>query len=1184
MADLNLKLVIGGSNDGAIAALNQVVARAQASGVALRELDGAGNFGKTRAGVESISAQLARVQTLAASAVSGNFLIGMARDAVKASDEMKGVEATLKLSSRAWQEYSQSLAGVKQIAFEAGTALAANVGLVSKIAEPIRLMGGMQADVLATTQAVNNSLRIGRAGTNEAAAAMLQFAQAMGSGVLRGDELNSIMESAPRLAQAIAAGLGVTVGQLRDLGSQGALTSQQVFKALQSQQALLAEEAARLPMTVGMAWTNAMEGIKQYVAELDKSTGSTDALASALNTVAKNIPAIATGMADIALLAGVAYGARMVSLLSANIAAQRLKTGANLAEAQSVVRLAETEVAVQQAIAGKAAAELRAVAVTQSYTLATNEAAVAAARRAAAERLAAANQGVVSASMALATAQSAAATAQGAAAAASMGLLGRTMAGAAVAGRGLLALFGGPLGLAVTAITAAALAWDYFASKSKKAAEETQIPVNDLIKQFKEFSGKAGPNELEEQLVTLRGRAAELRDQLLDPAFRKTDLGKAAANDLRELDAAIDQASTKIKKFNSERVQEKGQLGLDKLKVDAGGLIDQDVLKSLKAFETLYKDFVEKAVNDNGQLKVSALEARAALEKLFSQAKTPADFSGVINRLGDALKANPKDSTLQATLENAIEARSQAEQKALSSLVSGLEARAKRTQSLFTQSASMALAQYNQAYALAKVAAELNNDAGTVSRIDTNGRNAEVTTAVQSANLQINALEEVATRKRQLAQDGAAATKAAADAEIQAVRQQVDQRLATYQKEVDEGKKTAGQLKDYRVLQEKEFLEKTNTARAARGQAEADAARQIRQVDADSAQQRAAIAESLYKTLQGKAQDALSQYKTYAAQVIALDKSISNNRLDTNSAIASLQRTGMAPKEQLQSLRNELAAIQAATAEAFANGQKDYALELLNRQKSVAQQIGQQSGDGINKQDQIKEGSAALEQIGAQADAILQEQRAAAQAAAQQQLKSYTDMTTAMNSLAQQIVALNENAAIKLKPEIDKASLDGAIAAVKTAFAGVTIPVNVQAVGLPAASASSPEIVSRAYGGSIPGHSPHDRADNILAWLTAGEHVMQLPAVRYYGRAFLDDINHMRLPKYAFGGAVGGSAVSRLSIPGLSAPGANQSDGSGRPLVLDFGKLGRFYASASADNADGLAKAFKLANLRFGKH
>lgn len=1175
MADLNLKLVIGGSNDGAIAALNQVVARAQASGVALRELDGAGNFGKTRAGVESISAQLARVQTLAASAVSGNFLIGMARDAVKASDEMKGVEATLKLSSRAWQEYSQSLAGVKQIAFEAGTALAANVGLVSKIAEPIRLMGGMQADVLATTQAVNNSLRIGRAATQESAAAMLQFAQAMGSGVLRGDELNSIMESAPRLAQAIAAGLGVTVGQLRDLGSQGALTSQQVFKALQSQQAVLAEEAARLPMSVGMAWTNAMEGIKQYVAELDKSTGSTDALASALNTVAKNIPAIAAGMADIALLAGVAFGARMIASISGYVAAQRVAITTNQLAAASSVKQAETELAVQQALAAKAAAELRAVVVTQSYTLATNEAAAAAARRAAAERMAAANQGVVAASGALAIAKTAET-------AASVGLLGRAMAGASVAGRGLLALFGGPLGLAVTAITAAALAWDYFASKSKKATEETQIPVKDLIKQFKEFSGKAGPNELEDQLVTLRGRAAELRDQLLDPAFRKSDLGKAAANDLRELDAAIDQASTKIKKFNSERVQEKGQLGLDKLKVDAGGLIDQDMLKSLKAFETLYKDFVEKAVNDNGQLKVSALEARAALEKLFSQAKTPADFSGVINRLGDALKANPKDSTLQATLENAIEARSQAEQKALSSLVSGLEARAKRTQSLFTQSASMALAQYNQAYALAKVAAELNNDAGTVSRIDTNGRNAEVTTAVQSANLQINALEEVATRKRQLAQDGAAATKAAADAEIQAVRQQVDQRLATYQKEVDEGKKTAGQLKDYRVLQEKEFLEKTNTARAARGQAEADAARQIRQVDADSAQQRAAIAESLYKTLQGKAQDALSQYKTYAAQVIALDKSISNNRLDTNSAIASLQRTGMAPKEQLQSLRNELAAIQAATAEAFANGQKDYALELLNRQKSVAQQIGQQSGDGINKQDQIKEGSAALEQIGAQADAILQEQRAAAQAAAQQQLKSYTDMTTAMNSLAQQIVALNENAAIKLKPEIDKASLDGAIAAVKTAFAGVTIPVNVQAVGLPAASASSPEIVSRAYGGSIPGHSPHDRADNILAWLTAGEHVMQLPAVRYYGRAFLDDINHMRLPKYAFGGAVGGSAVSRLSIPGLSAPAANQLGGSETPLLLDFGKLGRYQASAPRDTARDLVKAFKLAAAQMG--
>lgn len=1130
MADLNLKLVIGGSNDGAILALNQLVKSAQASDVALKQLDGAGNFGKTRAGVESISAQLARVQTLAAGSISGGLLIGLARDAVQASDEMKGVEARIKLASRSWQEYGQTLNGVKAIAFEAGTAIAVNVQLINRIADPIRAMGGTQTAILATSQAVNNSLRVSNATSAEAASAMLQFAQAMGSGVLRGEELNAILENAPRLAQAIATGLGVTVGELKALGEQGALTSQQVFKALQTQQAALAAEAAKLPVTVGMAWTNAQEGIKVYIGELDKGTGASAAFASALNTIAKNIPAIATGMADIAIVAGVAFGAKMVASVGGYIAAQQRAITANQLAAGSAVRSIESTLALQQALAAKAATELQGVVVTNSYTLATDAAATAALRRAAAERMAAANQGITAASSALAIAKTAEA-------AASVGLLGRAMSSAALAGRGLMAFFGGPIGLAATAITAAALAWDYFSSKGKKAVEETKVPVADLIKNFKEFSAKAGPNEFAEQLAEIKGRAAELRDQLLDPAFRQSEIGKGAVADLRELDAAIDAAEVKIKKFNSERVQEKGQLGLDKLKIDTGGLVDADMQKSLKAFDTLYADFVAKAVNDNNQLKVSALEARAALEKLFSQAKTPAEFGSLVTRLTEAVKANPKDSTLQSYLENAIEARSQAEMKSLNSLVSGLEARSQRTMALFSRSASIALAQYNQAYALAKVVAELNGNVGASSRLDTNSRNAEVAVAVQSANLQINSLEQVAARKRQLSQEGIAAAKASADAEIASAKSAMDQRIEAFSKEVDEGKKTAAQLKDYRAAQEKDFQEKTAAPRAARVQAEADAARQIRQIDADTAQQRAAIAEALYKTLQAKANEALSQYKTYASQVIALDKSISNNRLDTMSAINSLQRTGMDPKAQLQSLRDELGSIQSATAEAFAAGQKDYALELLNRQKALAQQIGQAAGDGIDKKKQIEEGSAELARIGSQADAILQEQRDAAAAAAAEQLKTYQEMTQAMNGLAKQITDLNANAAIKLKPEIDKASLDSAIAAVQTAFAGVVIPVKVQPVGLPdgAAAPAADSAPARAFGGPLPGVAPHDRADNMLYWGTPGEWVIQRPAVRHYGSAFLAALNSMSLPRHAFGGQLGGGLASRISIPGLSS-------------------------------------------------
>lgn len=1171
MPDLSLKLVISGSNDGAIAALNQVVSRAQESGVALARADSAGVFGKTRAGVESISAQLARLQALSGSAISGAFLVSLAKEAVGASDELKSVDARLKLSASSWREYQQALVGVRSIAFEAGVAVAANVGLITRIADPVKAMGGAQKDVLDLTQAVNNSLRITNAGVQEGAAGMQQFAQAMGAGVLAGDELKSILENTPRLAQAIADGLGVTVGELKNLGAQGSLTSQQVFKALQSQQGVLAEEAARMPRTVGMAWTNLAEGTKLYISQVDSATGATAGLANMLNTVAVNIPAIADALTDVALISAVAFGARQVAAIGAYVGAQQAKIVSTRAATAEAVRQAAAEVALQQSIARKAAAELQSVVVSNAYTLSTDAAAGADVRRAAAARMAAANVAAGAASSALAVASTAAT-------AASVGVLGRSMAVAAVAGRGLLTMFGGPLGLAVTAITAAVLAWDHFAAKSKSASDQTEVSLAEMTKRFSTFSGKSGVEESAKALSELKDKAAEARDKLASPIFRASAEGQKMAADLKVADAAIDQFDQRVKKFNDSHTKERGLLGLDKLKLDVGGLVDVDVQKQLTAFSTLYKDFISNAVGDNNKLKANALEVKAALISLLSSAKTPAEFDGLISRVSDALQASPKDATLKSALESAIEARMQAEMKALNGLVTGLEARAQRTQALFSSSAQIALAQFSQAAALARVTAELGNDRGAMSRIDTGSRNAEVLVAQQAATLQVNQLDQVAARKRDLIKQGLADTLASVRDEVSAIQTSGREKIAQWEAELARGTISKEQLADREAKLAQDTAAKVKGIRVAGQQAEQDAIRQTREVDADAAQKRSAIAQELYKTVQAKAQDALGQYKQYAQQVIQLDQKISNNRLDTYSAIASLQRTGMSPKEQVQSLREELSQLQVATADAMAAGQQDYALELLNRQKSLAQQIGQASGEGVNKNDQIKEGVATLAEIGAQAEGILQAQRAAAAAAAAEQLKSYADMTAAMNSLAQQITDLNAKAAINLKPAIDQPALDAAIAAVQAAFSAITIPVKVQAVGLPDGAANDSSLPGRASGGELPGWAPHDTADNVIYRGTPGEWVIRRAAVRYYGASTIAAINSMSLPRYAAGGELGSSVLSRLSIPELSphAVAAGSSD------VLDLGALGRIRVRKTSDTADDVSMVLRRAALRFG--
>ncbi len=1165
MSDLNLKLLITATNDGAIRSVNQVDQSLRGVGTSARN---------AIADLAHISGVILLWQQFASSPVE------VARSLVRAADEMKGVDARVRLASSSFAEFNRNLASIRATAQASGTELSSVASLFNRIATPIRDMGGSAADAQVAVTLVGNALRISGATAAESSAAMLQFAQAMGSGVLRGEELNSILENAPRLAQAIASGLGVTIGELKKLGEQGALTSAQVLKAVRSQQSALADEAARLPQTVGQAWTNLGESAKQVAAGFDKASGATAGMASGINALATNLPAIASALGEISIVAAVALGSSLVGALNRTVGANIAAMTSARALAAEEVRVAEAALAGAVAVRASAVANLQGVQTAIAYAGASELAALADERRVAALRLLAANQAVGAASTALSAAQVAGT-------AASVGLLGRAMGLAAVAGRGLLALFGGPLGLAITAITAGVLAWQHFADKSKAATAETGQSLTDLTTQFNNFSGKSGVEEATKALSELKDKAAEARDKLASPIFRNSQEGKTLAADLSVAETAIDKFEQRVTKFNDSHAKERGLLGLDKLKPDVGGLVGDDVLKQLNAFSVLYKDFINNAIGDNNRLKASALEVKAALNTLLAAAKTPAEFNGLVSRIGEALKASPKDATLKSQLENAIEGRMQAELKALNGLVSGLEARAQRTQALFASTAGIALAQFNQAAALAKVASELNNDTSGVSRIDTRGRNADVAVAVQGANLQMAALEQVAARKRELVAQGLKDAQAAARDELDAARLTSRQKVNEWRGELAKGVITKEELADRTKKLAADTEAAVSAGRNNGKQAEIDAAKQTREVDAETAQKRIAIAENLYKTVQGKAAEALASYKQYAQQVIDLDKRIANNRLDTSAAIGALQRSDMSPKEQVQSLRDELAQVQAATATA---GSPDQQLELLNRQKGLAQQIGSASGDGINKKDQIKEGSAELERIGAEADAILQAQRAAAKEAADQQLQSYQQMTQAMNELATQITALNEQSAIKIKPEIDQASLDGAINAVRQAFANVTIPINVQAVGLPAGNpgptveqatrADGSPLQGFAYGGALPGSASHDRADNMMYWGTPGEWVIQRPAVRHYGAAFIAAVNAMKLPKFATGGQLGASAIDRLAIPSLG--GASGGRGSNLAPANFYLDGQRYPVQANSDVLAQLASHFSREALRKG--
>ena len=207
--------------------------------------------------------------------------------AIEAADSFTLMSSKLKLATSSQDEFKKAQDALFKIAQANNTELASTVDLFARLSRGMKEAGNSQSDVLKMTNAVNQALKISGATASETSSVITQFGQALGSGVLRGEEFNAIMENGNRLARALADGLGVPLGSLRKLAEQGKLTGDIVTKAILSQTDALSQEAAVMDTTVGQAWTNLQNAITQYIGEANDATGASKDLANAILTIAE---------------------------------------------------------------------------------------------------------------------------------------------------------------------------------------------------------------------------------------------------------------------------------------------------------------------------------------------------------------------------------------------------------------------------------------------------------------------------------------------------------------------------------------------------------------------------------------------------------------------------------------------------------------------------------------------------------------------------------------------------------------------------------------------------------------------------------------------------------------------------------------------------------------------------------
>lgn len=223
------------------------------------------------------------------SAIAGLGAAQAAQYFIKTADSMNLLNARLKLTTDSLEEYNSQQKELLSIAKGSYTALSDTITLYTKLDPALSKVGATTEQVNSVVDSFTKGLQLGGASAQESSSAILQFSQAMGSGVLRGEEFNAMAEASPKLMQYLAKGLDVPQTALRKMAENGELTALRVSNALLKMKGDIDRDFVTLPVTVAKATTNAMTELALGVSDIDNAIGITSSLASAINDLANNI-------------------------------------------------------------------------------------------------------------------------------------------------------------------------------------------------------------------------------------------------------------------------------------------------------------------------------------------------------------------------------------------------------------------------------------------------------------------------------------------------------------------------------------------------------------------------------------------------------------------------------------------------------------------------------------------------------------------------------------------------------------------------------------------------------------------------------------------------------------------------------------------------------------------------------
>lgn len=254
----------------------------KAQGKANKSLDSIGNSATNAAKkMDELQTNINRV----AGAIAASLVVDWGKAFLVAADNMSQLNARIERLTGSAATASQTMQNLMRISSATGGSLQDTAKLWETLSTALRDTGATNGQIIQLTETLQKIGRIGGSSSEEMANALRQFGQSISSGTVRAEEFNSILEQMPELARQIAAGMGVSIGELRQLMLDGKLTAEDALNAIQKQTGSVNAEFEKLPRTLSQANTALTNSFLSMIDSVNQATGASTGLVAVIDSM-----------------------------------------------------------------------------------------------------------------------------------------------------------------------------------------------------------------------------------------------------------------------------------------------------------------------------------------------------------------------------------------------------------------------------------------------------------------------------------------------------------------------------------------------------------------------------------------------------------------------------------------------------------------------------------------------------------------------------------------------------------------------------------------------------------------------------------------------------------------------------------------------------------------------------------